>query len=115
MDESILYSSQEPITLGQNNQLIMTAPFNPTHPANPHYLPLNRSLVTPKNHYVEHFVKPESYIKYVPKNGPLLDLDQKDPAIQEARMTEKQLLEKGFRYLEGTTIKISPRAEINLT
>ena len=101
--------------MGQNNQLIMTAPFNPTHPANPHYLPLNRSLVTPKNHYVEHFVKAESYIKYVPKNGPLLDLDQKDPAIQEARMTEKQLLEKGFRYLEGTTIKISPRAEISLT
>jgi hypothetical protein len=30
-------------------------------------------------------------------------------------MTEKQLLEKGFRYLEGTTIKISPRAEISLT
>ena len=93
----------------------MTAPFNPAHPANPHYLPQNRSLVTPKNHYVEHFVNPESYIKYVPKNGPLLDLDQRDPAIQEARMTEKQLLDKGFRYFEGTTIKISPRAEINLT
>ena len=115
MDESILYSSQEPITLGHDHHLIMTAPFNPTHPANPHYLPHNRSLVTPKNHYVEHFVKPESYIRYVPRNGPLIDMDHKDPGVQEARMTEKQLLDRGYRYLEGTTIKISPRAEVCLT
>ena len=75
VDESILYSSQEPIALGPNNQIVMTAPFNPMHPTNPHYLPQQRSLVTPKNHYVEHFVKPDTYIKFKPKPGPLIDLN----------------------------------------
>lgn len=60
-------------------------------------------------------MKPETYIKYKPKPGPLIDLNQKDPAILEEKLSDHQLRERGFRYLEGTTIRISPRAETKLT
>ena len=64
---------------------------------------------------MEYFVKPETYVRYKPKPGPLVDLDQEDPSKEEEKLTVKQLKERGFKYLEGTTIKISPRAETNLS